>query len=501
MTKIFLKVCLLFVLMSVACGTVFAQNSDITAELDENGVLTVTAKTEELPGTKVSWMIIKPDKDIDGVKKDSIASEEDKAENIIHYMNTTEVSGEKTVGFTYHFTEDSKSGKYIVRLKIHGENEVRECTVYYTDKKALQKAADELNGGADVKDVLDRYIKDIDYDAGEKYSGYSEKEKQYVVDFVSDPKPDTAEKLKESVCMAVGNIEILAKLKTASKTEYKECFEQNIERLGIDKTKNYSDYKNMSDSKKEKVYVRLMEKTKSLSTPKELCTAFEEIVEEVKNENDTSKGSTTGGSKGGGSGSAGGFNPIHDITEIKPDEKTVYFDDLEKSQWAEKAINTLAEKKIINGIGESKFAPDKPITREAFVRIIVNAFELEMNGEHDEFEDVARDAWYYDAVMTAASCGIINGKSKTVFGTGENITRQDMAVIILRACEYARVGVYTVDMDASFNDMEDVSDYAKAAVEKMAKAKIINGTGDGKFEPKGNATRAQAAQIIYNVLF
>ena len=54
MTKIFLKVCLLFVLMSVACGTVFAQNSDITAELDENGVLTVTAKTEELPGTKVS---------------------------------------------------------------------------------------------------------------------------------------------------------------------------------------------------------------------------------------------------------------------------------------------------------------------------------------------------------------------------------------------------------------------------------------------------------------
>ena len=79
MTKIFLKVCLLFVLMSVACGTVFAQNSYITAELDENGVLTVTAKTEELPGTKVSWMIIKPDKDIDGVKKDSIASEEDKA--------------------------------------------------------------------------------------------------------------------------------------------------------------------------------------------------------------------------------------------------------------------------------------------------------------------------------------------------------------------------------------------------------------------------------------
>ena len=91
--------------------------------------------------------------------------------------------------------------------------------------------------------------------------------------------------------------------------------------------------------------------------------------------------------------------------------------------------------------------------------------------------------------------------SETRFGTGEFITRQDMAVMLYRAAAAADVEILVVDAEKTVNDSADISGYAADAVAELVKAGIINGDQNRNFNPKNNATRAQAAVMIYNVLY
>ena len=93
--------------------------------------------------------------------------------------------------------------------------------------------------------------------------------------------------------------------------------------------------------------------------------------------------------------------------------------------------------------------------------------------------------------------GIVGGIGDGLFGTGRNITRQDMAVMIYKALTAKGVGLEAGAL--AFSDSAAVSDYAKDAVAALANAEIINGQGDNTFNPNGEATRAEAASIIYGM--
>ena len=85
----------------------------------------------------------------------------------------------------------------------------------------------------------------------------------------------------------------------------------------------------------------------------------------------------------------------------------------------------------------------------------------------------------------------------TSFGVGLPITREDMAVILCRAMEKKtelKAGT------TKFSDNDEIAPYALPCVQKLTKAGIIGGMGDGSFAPKNNATRAQAAAMLYHVL-
>ena len=110
-----------------------------------------------------------------------------------------------------------------------------------------------------------------------------------------------------------------------------------------------------------------------------------------------------------------------------------------------------------------------------------------------------KDAWYYEAVAKAYSAGIITGESDTVFGTGKNITRQDMAVMLYRTSKYINSGISDVEDYLEFLDDSLISDYAKTAVYTFKDAGIINGVSKTEFAPQNNATRAQAAKMIYGL--
>ncbi|MDD6483166.1 MAG: S-layer homology domain-containing protein [Clostridiales bacterium] len=216
--------------------------------------------------------------------------------------------------------------------------------------------------------------------------------------------------------------------------------------------------------------------------------------------------STVSGGTGGGGG--GGTSPnIHvtgstgNVSETKdiPPEINITFEDIEGVDWAVEAIVALADKGIIDGKDNNKFKPYDKITREEFVKILVGAMNLsDASYSGNVFEDVDESDWFCRYVNIAYKNNIVQGTGEGKFGTGAKITRQDMAVMLYNAL--LTKGTTANTAEPAFEDNSLIADYAKTAVGTLYGMGVIDGVSDTKFDPLANATRAQAAKIIYAVL-
>lgn len=211
-------------------------------------------------------------------------------------------------------------------------------------------------------------------------------------------------------------------------------------------------------------------------------------------------------SSGGSGGSASGVSHMN-YNEVKDDDlknndsirDENVFGDVKKENWAYEYINVLYREGIVSGDENGMFYPENNITREEFVKMLVNALKLKTESDVElNFDDVDLNSWYAPFVKTAFFHKIVNGVSETSFGTGRNITREDMAVMAYR-CVFKDEQTADNRKDV-FEDDGEISDYAKAAVYSMKEKGIIGGTGAGLFEPKRYSERAEAAKIIYNCL-
>ena len=172
------------------------------------------------------------------------------------------------------------------------------------------------------------------------------------------------------------------------------------------------------------------------------------------------------------------------------------FIDLPTSHWAYSYVMSLVEKGVINGMDETHFAPDENVTREQFAKMLVEALEVYDQTATCDFNDLDTSHWAYAYVASAVKAGLITGYDDGTFGIGRNITRQEMAVMVSR-CD---VQFPTLNPAMAFTDSSSIAGWANAAVQKMQMANIISGFEDKTFKPQENATRAQAAKIIYGVL-
>ena len=235
--------------------------------------------------------------------------------------------------------------------------------------------------------------------------------------------------------------------------------------------------------------------TESFDTPAELINKLNDII---KNTETGTNGGGTGGGGGYQSGttSQGGMVPIGSATGTNIPAKNNNFSDIDGVEWAKEAIDYLFEKNIIKGTGNGKFRPQNNITREQFAVILVNASGYELADEDSDFEDVLKDSYYAQHVATAKKIGVVNGISDNKFGVGENITRQDLCVMVYRAW----FSGMNDESSTVFFDEEDISDYAKDAVSYLSSLGIVKGFEDGSFKPNQPCTRAQAAKIVYESL-
>lgn len=174
------------------------------------------------------------------------------------------------------------------------------------------------------------------------------------------------------------------------------------------------------------------------------------------------------------------------------------FNDLDGYGWAETAVLNLYNKGIVSGTGSGGFEPSRGVTREEFCKMLCEAFGLTADALDVEFEDVNMGEWYAKYITIAYSKGIVNGMSEKHFGVGSLITREDMAVMILRAIK--ATGKNTSANKKSFADSDKISDYAREAVEMLSAMGIISGVGDNRFAPADTANRAEAAVIINRCL-
>ncbi len=181
--------------------------------------------------------------------------------------------------------------------------------------------------------------------------------------------------------------------------------------------------------------------------------------------------------------------------EVQPD--TLPFDDVSAGAWYRKAVEYAYEKGIMSGTGENMFLPNIEITRGMIVSIIWRLEGSPVVNYAINFSDVDPSMYYSEAVRWAVSQGIANGMGDGTFGGYNNITREQLAVMLYN---YAKLKGYDTTQGGmairEFADYENISDYAKEALTWAVNAGIINGMGDGTLAPQGSATRAEAAQMI-----
>lgn len=208
-----------------------------------------------------------------------------------------------------------------------------------------------------------------------------------------------------------------------------------------------------------------------------------------------------GGATGKGDAADGMFTGTETVgTGVETVQPVSSFDDLAGVEWAEAAVNELFKLGVVNGREERKFYPNATLKREEFVKMLTQALEINLVDEIAvPFNDVGKDEWYYPYIKTAYLGNIVSGISLDRFGVGLDISRQDLCVMAVNALDATQEILPGGNM-VDFSDSEKIADYAKDAVEVLSAAGVVSGDENKNFNPEGNATRAEAAKIIYNII-
>ncbi|MFM9331498.1 immunoglobulin-like domain-containing protein [Paenibacillus mesotrionivorans] len=178
------------------------------------------------------------------------------------------------------------------------------------------------------------------------------------------------------------------------------------------------------------------------------------------------------------------------------------FSDVDSSHWAKTVITRMAAKHVINGVDDTRFEPQGSVTRAEFAAMLVRLLAIQPAGGKTAaaFSDVPQDAWYADAVAAAAQAGLVTGRSAGGFEPDGTITRQEMAVMLIRALEWKTGRKPASQPDISFTDSSQIGDWAKDAVSAAGAAGLLQGRENGQFAPQEQLTRAESVQVLYNLL-
>jgi len=183
-------------------------------------------------------------------------------------------------------------------------------------------------------------------------------------------------------------------------------------------------------------------------------------------------------------------------------ENPVTFSDVRAGEWYTEYIAKAGSKKLVNGVGNGLYEPERAVTRAEFVQMMANALQLtKASSATGAYNDVTGD-WYYDAVMRVKSAGLLAKFTGDRFNPNQPITREEMAVILAAAIRHESPASASkaVNVSGLFNDYGRFNADYISDIELVYGVGIMNGVGNKLFDPKGTTTRAQAATVQIRLL-
>ena len=175
------------------------------------------------------------------------------------------------------------------------------------------------------------------------------------------------------------------------------------------------------------------------------------------------------------------------------------FTDVETSAWYYDAASYAYKNKLFSGTSATTFEPNTTMSRAMMAQVLYNLSSKPATNKA-QFSDVADGDWFAEAVAWASEKKIVNGYGNGLFGSNDNITREQMAIMLYNYCTAMDIEFPVVRSSGSFADSGNISEWAETAEYAMYKAGILNGKGNNAFDPKGTATRAEVAQMFMNFM-
>jgi hypothetical protein len=177
------------------------------------------------------------------------------------------------------------------------------------------------------------------------------------------------------------------------------------------------------------------------------------------------------------------------------------FKDAHESDWFYGDVEYVASLGLMNGTDSGSFSPNMTMSRGMLVTVLGRYCGVDVTQYAEtSFSDVDGSQYYAAYIEWAKSEGLVNGVGESKFAPDAAITRQDMAVILMRFAAMTGKDMPEVRASADFADAGNIAGYALSAVETLYRAGIINGRTDGSFDPTATATRAEVAAMLHRFI-
>ncbi len=184
---------------------------------------------------------------------------------------------------------------------------------------------------------------------------------------------------------------------------------------------------------------------------------------------------------------------------IAPVAQTMSFTDVSVDDWFYEAVQYVFDNHLMTGVGNRQFAPNSALTRAMMVTVLYRCEGEPSVTATNPFDDVTDGEWYTDAVIWANESGIAGGYGGGRFGVNDNITREQVATILLRYMDWKGLDVSGTNDLTAYTDAGQISGWALDAMAWANAEGVMNGRTETTLSPQGETTRAEIAQMLCNI--
>ncbi len=172
------------------------------------------------------------------------------------------------------------------------------------------------------------------------------------------------------------------------------------------------------------------------------------------------------------------------------------FADVKEKDWFYGAVRYVVQKELFTGTSASTFSPNANMTRAMLVTVLYRTEGKPAVTAVNSFTDVKSGQWYTDAIIWANEKGIVTGLGNGLFGTNDDVTREQMATILYNYAKYKGYDTAKTAELKAFSDTSAVSTWAQPAMKWTSAEGLVTGRTATTLVPKGNASRAEVATIL-----